>query len=37
MTFSLPGADDPIKITGKIVRVNTRGIAVQFDEVLTDI
>ena len=37
MTFSLSGADDPIKITGKIVRVNTRGIAVQFDEVLTDI
>ncbi len=37
MTFSLPGAEDPIKITGKIVRVITRGIAVQFDELLTDI
>ena len=37
MTFSLPDVEDPIKITGKIVRVDTRGIAVQFDEPLTDI
>jgi hypothetical protein len=37
MTFSLPGAEDPIKITGKIIRVNSRGIGVQFDEFLPDI
>ena len=37
MTFSLPGADDPIKITGKIVRVDPNGIGVQFDELLSDI
>ncbi len=37
MTFSLPGADDPIKITGKIVRIDSNGIGVQFDEHLTDI
>ncbi len=37
MTFSLPGADDPIKITGKIVRIDSNGIGVQFDELLTDI
>jgi hypothetical protein len=37
MTFSLPNEEKPIKVTGKIVRVNTRGIGVQFDEMLTDI
>ena len=37
MTFSLPGADDPIKITGKIVRIDSNGIGVQFDEVLSDV
>jgi len=34
MTFSLPDAEDPKKIHGKIVRVETRGIAVQLDELL---
>ena len=37
MTFSLPGADDSIKITGKIVRIDSKGIGVQFDELLADI
>ena len=37
MTFSLPGADNPIKITGKIVRIDSNGIGVQFDELLSDI
>jgi hypothetical protein len=37
MTFSLPGADAPIKITGKIVRIDSNGIGVQFDELLSDI
>jgi len=37
MTFSFPGTDDPIKITGKIVRVDSNGIGVQFDELLSDI
>ena len=37
MTFSLPDAEDPKKIHGKIVRVETRGIAVQLDELLSDI
>ncbi|MFO7970195.1 MAG: PilZ domain-containing protein [Desulfobacterales bacterium] len=37
MTFSPPGADEPIKITGKIVRIDSKGIGVQFDEILSDI
>lgn len=37
MTFSLPGADAPIKITGKIVRIDSKGIGVQLDELLSDI
>ena len=37
MTFSLPDAEDPIKITGKIVRLDSRGIGVKFDELLHDI
>ncbi len=37
MTFSLPGAEDPIKITGKIARLDSRGIGVKFDELLHDI
>ncbi|MGD9082511.1 MAG: PilZ domain-containing protein [Desulfobacterales bacterium] len=35
MTFSLPDADDPIKITGKIVRIDSNGIGVKFDELLS--
>lgn len=37
MTFSLPDADAPIKITGKIVRVDSKGVGVKFDELLSDI
>jgi Tfp pilus assembly protein PilZ len=37
MTFSLSSTEDPIEIKGKIVRVNSKGISVQFDELLTDI
>jgi CheY-like chemotaxis protein len=32
MAFTLPGTEAPIKITGKVVRSNPKGIAVQFDE-----
>ena len=37
MTFSPPGAENPIKIIGKIVRVDSRGIGVQFDERLSSV
>ncbi len=35
MTLSPPGAESPIKIVGKIVRVDSRGIGVKFDELLS--
>ena len=34
LTFSPPGAEDSVKIIGEIVRVDSRGIGVQFDELL---
>jgi Tfp pilus assembly protein PilZ len=34
MTFSLPKAQDPIRITGEIVRVDSKGIGIQFDKLL---
>ncbi len=37
MSFCLPGDEVPIKTTGKIVRSDSKGIGVQFDEVLPDI
>jgi hypothetical protein len=37
MTFSLTNAENPIKIKGKIVRIDSKGIGVEFDESLTDI
>ena len=37
MTFSLPGDEVQFKTAGKIVRTNSKGIGVQFDEVLPDI
>lgn len=37
MTFSLAGTEEPIKVTGKIVRIDSKGIGVEFDEPLTDI
>ena len=37
MTFTLPGDEVPIKTAGKIVRADSKGIGVQFDELLPDI
>jgi len=34
MTFSVTNGEAPIKITGKIVRVDSRGIGVKFDALL---
>jgi len=35
LTFSLPEVKDSITITGEIVRIDTNGIGVKFDEPLT--
>jgi len=37
MTFSLPGDEVQIKTAGKIVRADSKGIGVQFEELLPDI
>ena len=37
MTFSPAGTKEPIKVTGKIVRADSNGIGVEFDEPLTEI
>ena len=37
MSFSLPDDKVPIKTEGKIVRTDSKGIGVQFDEMLADI
>lgn len=37
MTFSSRGSKDPVKITGKVVRVDPKGIGVQFDELVPNI
>jgi len=37
MTFSPAGTKEPIKVTGKIVRTDSNGIGVEFDEPLTNI
>ncbi len=36
LTFSLTDIEDHVKITGKIVRVDSKGIGVQFEELLPD-
>jgi hypothetical protein len=36
LTFSLTDIEDRVKITGKIVRVDSKGIGVQFEELLPD-
>ena len=36
-TFSVTNGETPIKITGKIVRVDSRGIGVKFDALLSDL
>ena len=37
MTFSPPGIEEAIRITGTIVRVDSKGIGVQFDELIPDV
>ena len=37
MAFSVTNGDAPIKIAGKIVRVDSRGIGVKFDALLSDL
>jgi hypothetical protein len=37
MTFSHPNSGDPIKISGKIVRVDSGGIGVRFNKLLSDL
>lgn len=36
LTFSLTDIEDHVKITGKIVRVDSKGIGVQFEKLLPD-
>ena len=37
MTFSHPDSGDPIKVLGKIVRVDSGGIGVKFNKLLSDL
>ena len=37
MAFSLTDSEEPIKVKGEIVRTDSNGIGVEFDEPLTDI
>ena len=37
MTFSHPGSGDPIKVLGKIIRVDSGGIGVKFNKLLSDL
>jgi Tfp pilus assembly protein PilZ len=37
MTFSHPNSGDPIKVLGKIVRVDAVGIGVKFNKLLSDL
>ncbi|MGA7144053.1 MAG: PilZ domain-containing protein [Desulfobacterales bacterium] len=37
MTFSHPESGHPIKVAGKIVRVDSEGIGVRFNELLSDL
>ena len=36
MTFSHPGSGDPIKVLGKIIRVDSGGIGVKFNKLLSN-
>ena len=36
MTFSHPGSGDPIKVLGKVIRVDSQGIGVKFNKLLSD-
>jgi Tfp pilus assembly protein PilZ len=35
MTFSHPDSGDPIKVLGKVIRVDSEGIGVKFDKLLS--
>ena len=37
LTFSPPGSEDTIKIKGTVIRVDPKGIGVQFEEAIPDI
>ena len=37
ITFFLPDAGAPVKIKGKVVRTDSKGIGIEFDELLTNI
>ena len=37
MTFSFPDADRPTQTTGKVVRIDSKGLGVKFDEPIPDI
>jgi len=36
MTFSHPDSGDPIKVVGKVIRVDSGGIGVKFNNILSD-
>jgi Tfp pilus assembly protein PilZ len=36
MTFSHPDSGDPIKVLGKVIRVDSKGIGVKFNKLLSD-
>ena len=36
MTFSHPDSGDPIKVLGKVIRVDSQGIGVKFNKLLSD-
>ncbi|HAY38384.1 MAG TPA: hypothetical protein DCY53_03000 [Desulfobacteraceae bacterium] len=36
MTFSHPDSGDPIKVSGNVIRVDSRGIGVKFNKLLSD-
>lgn len=36
-TFFLPGSKTPVKAKGKVVRTDSKGIALEFDEIIPDI
>ncbi len=37
MTFSFPNAEQPTETTGKVVRVDPKGLGVKFDELISEI
>ena len=36
MTFSHPDSGDPIKVSGKVIRVDSKGVGVKFNKLLSD-